>query len=44
MKKEYFDLDIRLLLLLREDIVIASVPNEDTNVTDDPYTGDGWWN
>ena len=42
--KNYLDLEMEIKLFSEEDIVTASIPNEDTNVTDDPYKGDGWWN
>ena len=41
--KKYLDLEMDIIHLSQEDIVTASIPNEDTNVMDDPYKGNGWW-
>ena len=42
MKKEYFELEIDVVLLLQEDVLTTS---SDADVASDPYGGDNenWW-
>ncbi len=41
MKKEYLELELKLVMLFQEDVLTTSDEND---VTDDPYVpGDEWW-
>ena len=40
MKKEYFELEIDVMILSQQDVVRTS---DEFNKTDDPYEESGWW-
>ena len=41
MKKEYFELEIDVMILSQQDVLTMS---DENNKTSDPYGESGWWN